>query len=317
MAAASSSDQLERILYLIPRATDPRGVPIAELAADLGVDEACVLGDIAEMTDRAYYHPAGWVTDLEIGVEGGRVQVWTTGEFGRPVRLSPGEALALALGLRLLADAAVEDARAEIRELARRLDAGLTVTSAEPMAASFALDGGDPRGSGMLAMARDAAVERRRCRILYLKPGDAEPEPRLIAPYALVFAGGRWYAVGHSAEADAVRAFRLDRVLEVETTEDTFEVPEGFDPDDYVDGGAVFRAGDEVEAIVRYSPRIARWIAEREEVEERPDGSVVVRRRVADPRWIVRHVFAYGPEAELLEPEELRELVRRTLSGRA
>jgi proteasome accessory factor B len=76
----------------------------------------------------------------------------------------------------------------------------------------------------------------------------------------------------------------------------------------------VFQAGEEVEAVVRYSRSIARWISEREEVEENPDGSVVVRHRVADPRWIVRHVLSYGPEAEIVEPAEMRDLVRETVA---
>lgn len=315
MAGGLASDQLERILYLLPRAVRPEGVPIAELTAELGVTKEVILGDIAEVTARAYYHPAAWVTDLEISVERDRVRVWTTGEFGRPVRLSPREALALTLGLRMMADGDDAGRREELLALAARLDAGLTAAPAERMAAGFSLDGGDPHGNGIVALVRDAAAERRCLRFAYLKPGDPEPEPRLVAPYALVFSRGHWYAVGHSEEAGAIRAFRLDRVLEADSTGETFEVPGDFDVADYLEGESVFHAGEELEAVVRYSPRIARWMAEREPVEECPDGSVVVRHRVADPRWIVRHVLAYGAEAELLEPVELRELVRETAEG--
>ena len=56
-------------------------------------------------------------------------------------------------------------------------------------------------------------------------------------------------------------------------------------------------------------------LSEREEVEEGPDGSVIVRHQVADPRWIVRHVLSYGPEAEILEPAEMRDLARETVAA--
>ncbi len=315
MAAEIASRQLERILYLVPRASGPDGASIAELAAELGVNRERILRDIEEVTARDFYHPAGWITDLQISVEEDAVTVWTTGEFRRPVRLSPREALALALGLRLLADGTEGHRREELLTLAGRLDAGLASVPAEPMTAGFVLDGGDRHGNGLLALVRDAAVERWWCRLAYLKPGETKPEPRLVAPYALVFSRGHWYVIGFSEEAGAVRVFRLDRVLEAEPTAEAFEIPTDFDPADYVEEGAVFRAGEEVEAVVRYSPRIARWIAEREEVEEGPDGSVIVRHRVADPRWIVRHVLSYGPEAELLEPAEMRELARETVAG--
>lgn len=315
MTAGLASEQLERILYMLPRALRPGGVPLAELAAKMGVEEGQILRDIADVTARAYYHPAGWITDLELSVERRRVRAWTTGEFQRPVRLSPREALALALGLRMLADNADEARREELLALAGRMDVGLAAAPAEPMTVRFALDGGDPHGNGTVRLLRDAAAERRICRLRYLKPGESVPQDRRVAPYALVFASGRWYVIGHSAEAGAVRAFRLDRVLEADSTGEPFEVPADFDPEEYLAGGSVFRAGDEIEAVVRYSPRIARWIAERDEVEKHPDGSVIVRHRVADPRWIVRHVLSYGPEAEVLEPEPFRELVRETVAA--
>ena len=61
---------------------------------------------------------------------------------------------------------------------------------------------------------------------------------------------------------------------------------------------------------VRYGPRIARWLLERGAGEADDDGSVVVTHEVADPRWLVRHVLQYGPDAEVLEREEVRGLVR-------
>lgn len=315
MASEVASRQLERILHLVPRASGPEGVSLTELAAELGVSRERLLRDIEEVTARDYYHPAGWIADLQISVEEDLVTVWTTGELRRPVRLSPREALALALGLRLLADASGRGRGEELLALAGRLDRELASVPAEPMTAGFALDGGDPHGDGLLALLRNGARERWRCRLAYLKPGETEPEPRLVDPYALVFSRGHWYVIGHSLEARAVRVFRLDRMLEAEPTAETFEVPDGFDAADYVEEGAVFRAGEEVEAVVRYSRRIARWIAERETVEEQSDGSVIVRRRVADPRWIVRHVLSYGPEAEILEPVAMRDLARETVAA--
>jgi predicted DNA-binding transcriptional regulator YafY len=36
---------------------------------------------------------------------------------------------------------------------------------------------------------------------------------------------------------------------------------------------------------------------------------------VADDSWAVRHVLQYGPDAEILAPPELREVVRERLSA--
>jgi predicted DNA-binding transcriptional regulator YafY len=102
----------------------------------------------------------------------------------------------------------------------------------------------------------------------------------------------------------------MDRVLDAEPTGERFEVPEDFYPEDHIEGGRVFRADERMEVKVRYSPRIARWIAEKEAGVAESDGSLTVTYQVADPHWIVREVLQYGPEAEVLEPEEVRGWVR-------
>jgi predicted DNA-binding transcriptional regulator YafY len=68
--------------------------------------------------------------------------------------------------------------------------------------------------------------------------------------------------VGSDPDADdgRIRIFRLDRMLEAEEGAGTFQIPDAFDPADYVDRGRLYRAKEEVEVVVRYSPRIARWI---------------------------------------------------------
>ena len=162
----------------------------------------------------------------------------------------------------------------------------------------------------MLGVLADAARERCRCVVAYLKPGAAAPEMRRIAPYRLMYAEGAWYALAHAAERDAVRLFRVDRMLSAELDGERFEPPADFDPQPWIaPDGRLYRADEDIEVVVRCSPRIARWLAERTPHEPQEDGGIVVRHRVADVRWIVRHVLQYGAEAEVLEPPEVRALV--------
>ncbi len=331
----SAGETLERILQILPTAAREGGAALAEIAEAHEVTVERILADLAEVTARGdHLLPP---LDVDILIEGDRVTVWTTGEFRRPVKLSPLEALALALGLRILADDGRKESgasrREELRALAGRLDRGLAQTPTEELAARYSLDGGDPSGDGLLALLRDAAAARRPCRLVYLKPAGAFPEERLVHPYALVFGSGRWYVLGWSEEPRDVRAFRVDRIAEARVAEGRFEVPAGFDPEEYVTESTVYRANDEFEVAVRYSPKIAKWILEghdaagaggeaavededpRDGAAVQPDGSVVVRHRVADPSWVLRHVLAYGPDAEVLGPPEIRALVAERLAS--
>ncbi|MGH7483035.1 MAG: hypothetical protein ACRELV_12845, partial [Longimicrobiales bacterium] len=96
----TAADRLQRILHLLPLAARPGGAALDELSAALDVPARELLRDVETVTTRAYYHPAGSGDDIQIGVTGDRLTVWTAGEFGRPPKLTDRETVALALGLR-------------------------------------------------------------------------------------------------------------------------------------------------------------------------------------------------------------------------
>jgi predicted DNA-binding transcriptional regulator YafY len=62
---------------------------------------------------------------------------------------------------------------------------------------------------------------------------------------------------------------------------------------------------------------VARWIAERETGVARDDGSLEVEYPLADTDWAVRHVLQYGPEAEVVSPQTVRDEIRRRLERAA
>jgi predicted DNA-binding transcriptional regulator YafY len=123
----------------------------------------------------------------------------------------------------------------------------------------------------------------------------------------MVHGEGHWYLLAHCTNADGIRTFRVDRILDVEPTGERFPPPEGFDPEAHIQGSQVFQADRRTDVVVRYSPAVARWIAEKEAGELLADGSFTVTYPVADPHWLVRHVLLYGPDAEVLAPPEARK----------
>jgi predicted DNA-binding transcriptional regulator YafY len=324
---STAETQLERILYILPRAAREGGASIDELARALDVEPATILRDLEDATARSFHHPGGTVESFSIVIDRRHVRVHAPLEFRRPVRLSAREALALGLGLRTLAAEAEVDRRAGILDLARRLEtrlvapapSGLAETRvphlvqriAEPEleydAAPLTLAFDDDGFRGIVADAIELGV---LCSILYLKPGQGSPERRTIAPHRLIHAEGMWYVAADDTAREGLRFFRMDRILDTELL-DAAAPPPPPDLDETLAAGAPFiaEAADEVE--VRYSPRIAPWICERTACTPASDGTAVVRHRVADERWLVRHVLQYGGEAEVTSPAAVRDLVAR------
>lgn len=320
----SADARLERLLHVLPTAMGADGADLGELARELDTTEDVILDDLDEVTSRVYYQPGGWPDDVQIFVEPDRIRVARAPGFERPAQLSSDETLCLALALRAGAAAAHMGDGDARRRLLRRVEAHLTVPTGEDTdddsGSPLGMPDRDPDPEGIRETLMVAARDRRPCALWYVKEGADEGSVRVIHPYVIAHAEGSWYAVAHCATEDGIRVFRTDRVLAADLADGSFQVPDDFDVDRFLDGGRVFHAPEGQAVRVRYSPRIARWIRERarwdeERLEESEDGSVVVRHRVADPGWAVAHTLLYAPEAEVLEPEEVRALVRETCAS--
>ena len=199
--------------------------------------------------------------------------------------------------------------------LLRSLETTISTIPTEDVLARIEAADLRPDPAGIREILSLALEGREECRIQYLKPGAEAPEERTVRPYAMVHGEGQWYLLAWCTLSEGVRTFRMDRVLDAEPTGERFPAPEDFDPEAHIQGGRVFRADRKMDVKVRYSPRVARWIVEKEALEMASDGSVTVTYQVADPHWIVRHVLQYGAEAEVLEPEEVRGWVRGVVGG--
>lgn len=334
--------RLQRLLHILPAAMRDGGAGIEELADALDTSRERILEDLGELTSRVYYRPGGWPDDVQLLLESDRVRVVRAAGFERPVRFSREETLCLAMALRgTVASAHVRDADARLALLQRAeahlgqsagAGAGTAAATATPTADAIRTPERDPDLEGIRETLIVAARERRACALWYVKAGASDGSVRVVHPYAIAYAEGAWYAVSHCTVEKEIRVFRLDRVLAADFADGTFDVPDNFRIDDFVQGGRVYdmREGQKAgEVRIRYSARIARWVRERSEweserheeserLEEVGDGSVFVRHDVADPHWAVGHALSYGAEAEVVAPAVIRAMVRdaaRRLAG--
>ena len=307
----SASEQLRRILHLIPTLSDGETHPIDEIARKAGVDRSVLLKDIESISER-FEAPGGFVEGLQIYIEADTLSV-VPNHFLRPMRLTKGELCALELGLAMLrAERPLEEhhaivsARSRLQAIIAKLPDDEIGSDLRTATLSSA---GDLQH---LRQLREAFREQHKVRLTYRKAGDEAATARIICPYGIVFASGMWYAVARDEGADSARIFRLDRIEQVEQLESRYESPRDFSMETVVREGKAFQAERAETLRVRYSARIAGWIAEREGKTLGEDGSLVVEHPLADSEWAVRHVLQYGPDAEVLEPERVRaELCRR------
>jgi len=310
----TAADQLRRILHLIPLFADGENHPVTALAGMVGVDREVILQDLLSISER-FEVPGGFVEGLQIYLEADEVAI-VPNHFLRPMRLTRSELLALELGLTMLRGERPPEEHRAFRGALLRLEMAVARLPNEEIADDVRVAALSPSADlEHLRRLRQAFRDRRKVRLTYRKADATAASHRIICPYGIVFASGMWYAVAHCESSEGIRIFRLDRVEEVESLQARFESPRDFSLDAVIGDGRAFQSGSAGTLWVRYSPRIARWIAEREGKPLAEDGSLTLEHPLADTDWAVRHVLQYGPDATVLEPAEVREAVVRRLGA--
>ncbi len=304
--------QLRRILLVVPQIADGEEHSLQDVAGRIGSDVETLTSDLHSLVAR-YDLPAGFVEGVQIFLEPDRVSAMSN-HLRRPMRLTGNELCALELGLAVLRSQRPPDEHALLDRARARLQKVIAQLPGDPIPDSlYNASLGEYGSTTFLPVVRHTLRNRTKLRIGYRKSGSATTDERVVCPYALVAASGMLYLIAYCDRSAGIRVFRMDRVQVAEPTDQPFAAPADFSVDDVMKDGRVF-SGDHPEImLVRYSPRIAGWIAEREGRTVEADGSLVLEHPLADMEWAVRHVLQYGPEAEVLHPPALRLRLRDRL----
>jgi proteasome accessory factor C len=158
----------------------------------------------------------------------------------------------------------------------------------------------------VLAAARGALAARRRLRLDYLVPSRDETTRRDVDPMRIQTVEARWYLEAWCHRAEAVRLFRLDRIVGIEVLDEDGTPPAQARSRDLDE--ALFSAGPDDLTVTLELAASARWVVDYypvESVEELAGGRLLVRMRTADTRWLRRLVLRLSGQARVLEPAEL------------
>ena len=304
--------RLQRVLRAMPIIAGREEVAVDDMPAVAGVDALTLLDDLRALTERED-EPGGFVEAVSIFFDGNSFSV-STPHFRRPTRITLPELCALELGLAILGGSSTQGERSAVdRARARVRKAIVALPESAARDDLWYSSGPSVPDEEILTSIRSCVTNKTKAEIVYQKGDSSESTTRVIHPYGVVPVRGKWFVIAHCERADGIRFFRVDRIRSVNCLSATFDLPAGVE--NLLVGGdsRAFGSSSSERLVVRYSPSISRWIAEREEGEKGDDGSYTVSHPLADDAWAVRHVLQYGPEAEVLEPARIRERVASTL----
>jgi proteasome accessory factor C len=305
--APTATDRLARLLALVPYVVSRQAVGMAETAAAFGVSERQLVDDLnmlwcVELRSPDPYCP------IDLSYEGGEIVISEAESIDRPLRLGVDEASALLVALRMLAELPGMGDRSALGHTIAKLEAA--AGAAAMPSAQVAVQVDDGAGSAVLAQVTAALTGGRRLHLSYYVPGRDEATERDADPMRLVMVDGRRYLEAWCRSAEAVRLFRLDRILAIEVLDVAAQVPPQAEPVD-VDQG-LFRPSPADTLVVLELATAGRWVAEYfpcEEVTELGDGRMRVSLRTPDTQMVRRLALRLGEDGRVLAPAGLAEQV--------
>ena len=311
--------QAERLARMI-RALSSRSMSINDLSGEFGVSRRQIYRDIDRIQEEG--HP------LEQSDDGGE-KSWQLplGYKGLPpITVTPCELMALHLAKAHVAYLAGTPFVENLDGLIAKVQAGLPHRVANHLARinDVFLPRQAPvrdysRRGDVLGKLEKALLLQRTVTLHHIRPDYEEPAEHGVDPYRLVFHQGGLYVLGLSHRAQALRLFAAERIVAIDVSDQRFEIP----PDLKLEASYAHLFGliDEPAQTVRirFSAEVAYLIRERrwhpsQKHTVQKDGSIVVTLSSGGMDELATWILSWGPEAVVLEPPVLVELVRSRLT---
>ncbi|MEX0719004.1 MAG: WYL domain-containing protein [Planctomycetaceae bacterium] len=313
----ASIDRIHRLLRLIELLQSGRGYNSTQLARECGVSRRTIFRDLKTLHDsgiavrydeerQTYALPARTMLPAtELNLDEALALLILCQELGDAAQGIPFQRAARTAALKL-----TSSLPGALRDEATRLAANVSV-QLDP---HNPLDGSE----AVFDLVQQALAHRRRIRFQYHSLFENGVINTLVSPYRLHFARRSWYVIGRSSLHRAVRTFNVGRIRQAELVDSTYDIPPRFSLDRHL-GNAwrlIRERGRRRDVVVRFQPQVAHNVAEvqwhkTQRTTWNADGSLDLRVTVDGLGEIAWWILGYGEQAEVLEPPELREDLRR------
>ena len=181
-----------------------------------------------------------------------------------------------------------------------------------------------PPAAQLLATLNRAVLEQQRCQVTYRSLEGNQDKTYPIEPLRLLYymeAGGLYLVARVPPYEDPI-TLAVERIRGLEPLGDHFCVPPSLATATETRLRDTFGiiAGAPFEARIRFSPARAPYIRERiwhlsQQLEEQPDGGVVIALQAASPYEIKAWILSHGAAAQVLSPDWLRDQIMTELQA--
>lgn len=172
----------------------------------------------------------------------------------------------------------------------------------------------------VLEKIEDGISNHKSIDIKYYSFNKNEVTERRVDPYLVDIDEGCYHLIGYCHLRNSIRDFRISRIKDISVTDESFKRPEGF-YEKYKQSKFDKLSGSRRTTIkVKFKGYAARYVREYEKrkadkIVQNEDGTITFIREAALTDDLSRWVLGYGDEAEVLEPAELKDMIKETVEN--
>jgi predicted DNA-binding transcriptional regulator YafY len=165
-----------------------------------------------------------------------------------------------------------------------------------------------------------ALFKEKKIRITYRSVFKKETTDRIINPLHLILYMGNWHIVAFCENRNEIRDFALSRIKHIIGLEDSIQSKiKSLDIKQFMDNTyGIFLRGKKVRVNLKFNQEISEFVLEQvwfpgQRTEMKDDGGVILSFPAMDLRELAREILSFGPDVEVVEPKELRQLIEQKI----
>ena len=208
--------------------------------------------------------------------------------------------------------------RARIRRLLEQGGTSAAAVCTRVLLRSVARRDVDPERFGIVAA---AALGQQQLRIDYMGRAHERSTTRTVHPQRLVRYRDNWYLLAWCERAADLRIFSLDRITSARQLDvQAKDVPAAELDRQLGASFGIFAGSARAWAVLRFTAHAARWVEAEtwhpDQIGQWQGDAYELQVPYSDARELLMDILKYGPEVEVVAPEELRgEIARRLLAA--
>ena len=160
----------------------------------------------------------------------------------------------------------------------------------------------------------EAIAKKRTVQMRYYSASRLRTTRREVDPYRLWYASGGLYLVGYCHLRKEPRMFAVERMSAVTLTDHPYQMPLGFNLEEFVQNSLTVMLGRPIEVTLRFNKATAAWAKDRvwhptQTVTSLKNGDMLMTLTVADSRELIGWVLSFGSGVRVVRPNSLSDAV--------